>query len=204
MRIVGGGPASFMPDYSYDPDWARVDAAGVPHLVTELPGPVSREWHGRASQHMKGYSSQVRLFPVAFERGHGVTLTDVDGNVYIDFSSGIYVTSLGHAHPKVSEAVARYAKTLMNAHDFTTPVKTLLLEKLAAITPGDLNGAQLSRFPMPSTARPSARPVSGTWTPRKDCGHPVLSGRQGHIRTVVPGVTIATTAANEPSATSAR
>jgi 4-aminobutyrate aminotransferase-like enzyme len=134
---------ALLPSFTYDANWARVSAESVPHLVTSLPGPRSTELHGRAAEHMKGFSTQVRLFPVAFESGHGVTLTDVDGNTYIDFSSGIYVTSLGHCHPKVSEAVARYAKTLMNCHDFTTPVKTWLLEKLAAISPGDLNGVQL-------------------------------------------------------------
>jgi 4-aminobutyrate aminotransferase-like enzyme len=95
---------------------------------------------------MKGYSSQVRLFPVAFEKGHGVTLTDVDGNTYIDFSSGIYVTGLGHCHPKVTEAVQKAAGTLMNAHDFTTPIKMKLLEKLAEIPMGEgvqrLSGVQ--------------------------------------------------------------
>lgn len=112
-------------------------------MIVPAPGPKSHEMHARASRYMKGYSSQVRLFPVTFEKGHGVTLTDVDGNVYIDFSSGIYVTNLGHCHPKISEAVARAARTLMNAHDFTTPIKMQLLEKLAEITMGDLNGCQL-------------------------------------------------------------
>lgn len=123
--------------------WADINPAEYPRMTCPAPGPRSRDWHERASRHMKGYSSQVRLFPVAFESGHGVTLTDVDGNVYIDFSSGIYVTSLGHCHPKVSEAVARAANTLMNAHDFTTPIKARMLEKLAAIAPGDLGGIQL-------------------------------------------------------------
>jgi 4-aminobutyrate aminotransferase-like enzyme len=128
---------------SYDPQWARVDPATVPHLPVPPPGPESRELHERASKYMKGYSSQVRLFPVAFERGHGVTLTDVDGNVYLDFSSGIYVTSLGHCHPKVTEAVQKAAGELMNCHDFTTPIKTRLLELLAELAPGDLGGVQL-------------------------------------------------------------
>jgi 4-aminobutyrate aminotransferase-like enzyme len=96
---------------------------------------------------MKGYSSQVRLFPVSFEKGHGVTLTDVDGNTYIDFSSGIFVTGLGHCHPKVTEAVQKAAGELMNAHDFTTPIKMRLLEKLSEISMGDgekkLSGMQL-------------------------------------------------------------
>lgn len=127
----------------YDKNWAKVDAKSLPIIKTKLPGPKSREMHSRASKYMKGYSSQVRLFPVVFDSGKGCTLTDVDGNVFIDFSSGIYVTGLGHCHPKISEAVATYAKKLMNCHDFTTEIKMKLLEKLASITMGDLNGIQL-------------------------------------------------------------
>ena len=123
--------------------WWKERSAGVPHVVVKPPGPKSRELHNRAANIMKGYSSQVRLFPVCFETGHGVTLTDVDGNTYIDFSSGIYVTTLGHCHPKVTEAVQRAAGTLMNCHDYTTPIKTRLLEKLVNVMPGDLNGVQL-------------------------------------------------------------
>ncbi|MBM4086648.1 MAG: aspartate aminotransferase family protein, partial [Planctomycetes bacterium] len=127
----------------YNKNWAKVDANSVPKIRVKPPGPRSQEMHERASRYMKGYSSQVRLFPVAFERGHGVTLTDVDGNTYIDFSSGIYVTSLGHCHPKVTEAVQKAAGTLMNCHDFTTEIKMRLLEKMAEVTMGDLNGVQL-------------------------------------------------------------
>lgn len=124
-------------------NWASVDPASVPSLKTELPGPKSREIHGRCSTYMKGYSSQVRLFPVAFDSGFGYTLTDVDGNKYIDFSSGIYVTGLGHCHPKISEAVAAQAKKLMNCHDFSTTVKMQLMEKLHEITGGRFGGFQL-------------------------------------------------------------
>ena len=121
----------------YDKNWANVDVNSVPRIVVPPPGPKSQEMHARAARYMKGYSSQVRLFPVVFESGHGVTLRDVDGNTYIDFSSGIYVTGLGHCHPKVTEAVQKAAGELMNAHDFTTPIKMRLLEKLAEIAPGE-------------------------------------------------------------------
>ena len=115
----------------YDPSKYAIDLNEYPHIQTEtLPGPLSQEWHGRASKYIRGLSGQVRLFPVVYESGKGCTLTDVDGNRYIDFSSGIYVTGLGHSHPKVSEAVAKYAHQLMNAHDFTTRIKVELLEKL--------------------------------------------------------------------------
>jgi 4-aminobutyrate aminotransferase-like enzyme len=123
--------------------WADVDPTTVPRLVSAVPGPKSQELDARGTKYMIGYSSQVTLCPVVFDKGYGVTLTDVDGNVYLDFSSGIYVTTLGHCHPKISEAVAFHAKNLMNCHDFNTPVKVALLEKLAAIQPWDLTGMQL-------------------------------------------------------------
>jgi 4-aminobutyrate aminotransferase-like enzyme len=132
---------------SYPRNWAHVDVSAVPRVVVPSPGPRSIEMHERAAKYMKGYSSQVRLHPVVFECGKGVTLTDVDGNTYIDFSSGIYVTGLGHCHPKVTEAVQKAAGELMNAHDFTTPVKMRLLEKMAEISMGEgkhkLTGMQL-------------------------------------------------------------
>lgn len=123
-------------------NWAHVDLNEVPSMVTAAPGPKSKSLHARCTKYFKGLSGQVKLFPVAFESGHGCVMVDVDGNKYIDFSSGIYVTTLGHCHPKISQAVAKYANTLMNAHDFTTEVKTLLVEKLAQVLPGDLNGFQ--------------------------------------------------------------
>src|SRR5690348_3528255 len=122
--------------------WAHVDLDRVPQMKTSAPGPKSAALHARCTKHFKGLSSQVKLFPVAFDSGYGCVLTDVDGNKYIDFSSGIYVTTLGHCHPKVSEAIAKYASTLMNAHDFTTDIKTRLCEKLAEVLPGDLSGFQ--------------------------------------------------------------
>ena len=115
----------------------------VPNIVVPPPGPKSRSWHERASKHMRGYSSQVKQFPVVWESGKGSTMTDVDGNTYIDFSAGIYCNSTGHCHPKVAEKIKQYADKLMNCHDFTTPVKTLFLEKLAALLPGSINGIQL-------------------------------------------------------------
>ena len=65
-----------------------------------------------------GVNSPVRAFksvggePFFVKRADGPYLYDVDDNRYIDFSSGIYVTTLGHCHPKISEAVARHAGTL--------------------------------------------------------------------------------------------
>ncbi len=124
-------------------NWAHVDLNEYPCIRVPPPGPKSKALHERCTKYFKGLSSQVKLFPVAFESGRGCTLIDVDGNRYIDFSSGIYVTTLGHCHPKITGAVQKYAATLMNCHDFTTEIKTRLMEKMAEILPGDLSGFQL-------------------------------------------------------------
>ncbi len=129
---------------SYDPGKYSIDFTEYPKIITEtVPGPKSNALHARATKYYRGLSGQVKLFPVAFESGQGCTLIDADGNRYIDFSSGIYVTTLGHCHPKISEAVAKYAGQLMNAHDFTSEIKVKLLEKMAECLPGDLTGFQL-------------------------------------------------------------
>ena len=52
--------------------------------------------------------------PVAFVRGEGVRLWDADGREYLDFVGGLAVTSLGHAHPAVADALAEQANTLLH------------------------------------------------------------------------------------------
>jgi predicted acetylornithine/succinylornithine family transaminase len=52
--------------------------------------------------------------PVTFVRGAGAVLEDVDGKRYLDFLSGLAVTSLGHSHPSVADAIARQASRLVH------------------------------------------------------------------------------------------
>ncbi|HEX2063714.1 MAG TPA: acetylornithine transaminase [Acidimicrobiales bacterium] len=52
--------------------------------------------------------------PVTFVRGEGTVLWDEDGRRYLDFLSGLAVTSLGHSHPAVAEAVASQSRTLVH------------------------------------------------------------------------------------------
>jgi predicted acetylornithine/succinylornithine family transaminase len=52
--------------------------------------------------------------PVTFVRGEGTYLYDADGKRYLDFLSGLAVTSLGHSHPAVADAVAAQARTLLH------------------------------------------------------------------------------------------
>lgn len=62
---------------------------------------------------------------VMFVKGSGTELWDVNGKRYLDFLSGIAVTSLGHAHPAIAEAIAEQAKTLLHVSNFfANPVAT--------------------------------------------------------------------------------
>jgi 4-aminobutyrate aminotransferase-like enzyme len=74
---------------------------------------------------------RTKIKPLAFESGSGPFLSDVDGNVYLDFGSGVYVTNVGHCHPKVSQAISIEAQKLMNCHDYITPIKAAYFEKLS-------------------------------------------------------------------------
>jgi len=117
-------------------EWANPAPEDVPAMVTASPGPASQMWNARMERHTAGSVTQmVKLHPVAYESGHGVTLTDVDGNRYLDFSSGIVITNIGHAHPRVAEAIGRAAAELDNVHDFATPAKVRALEALDDVTP---------------------------------------------------------------------
>lgn len=54
-----------------------------------------------------------KYWPVQFVRGKGVYLTDTSGKKYLDFGAGIAVSSLGHAHPKLTKAIARQSKNIL-------------------------------------------------------------------------------------------
>lgn len=70
--------------------------------------------------------------PVTFVRGQGTRLYDDTGREYLDCLSGLSVTSLGHAHPAVAEAVAAQMRTLVHVSNlFFTPPQIELAERLA-------------------------------------------------------------------------
>ncbi|MBW3620471.1 MAG: acetylornithine transaminase [Actinobacteria bacterium] len=70
-----------------------------------------------------------------FVRGDGVALFDAEGRPYLDFLCGLAVTSLGHAHPAVTAAVAAQAATLVHTSNlYVTSPAVELAERLARIT----------------------------------------------------------------------
>jgi 4-aminobutyrate aminotransferase-like enzyme len=120
--------------------WANAGADAAPSLTTAVPGPRSLAAFEKTQRHQYGsYFQLVNLCPVAFSEGHGVTLIDEDGNRYLDMSCGHVTASLGHGHPLIAEAIYRQALRLTNTRDFPSDVRVQLMERLALITPGDLN-----------------------------------------------------------------
>jgi acetylornithine/N-succinyldiaminopimelate aminotransferase len=76
-------------------------------------------------------------FPVEFVRGEGARLWDAEGNEYLDFLCGIGVTSLGHCHPRVVEAVREQVGRLMHVSNlFYTEPAMRLAERLSASSLG--------------------------------------------------------------------
>lgn len=108
-----------------------------PLIRSELPGPNARNWLERDATYVS--PSYGRPYPLVAEKGSGVAVTDVDGNVFLDFSAGIAVCSTGHCHPDVVQAIEEQSKRLihMSGTDFYYREQVLMAEALERITPGD-------------------------------------------------------------------
>jgi acetylornithine/N-succinyldiaminopimelate aminotransferase len=78
---------------------------------------------------------------VTFVRGEGSRLWDVDGKAYLDFLGGLAVTSLGHAHPAVADAIAAQARTLLHVSNlFGTTVGPEVAETVDRLIGGGAAG----------------------------------------------------------------
>jgi 4-aminobutyrate aminotransferase/(S)-3-amino-2-methylpropionate transaminase len=104
-------------------------------LQTEIPGPRSREILERKERVVADPLSVY--LPIVVAEGRGSTLTDVDGNTFLDFAGGVGCLNVGHAHPRVVEAVQDQAARFLHT-DFTIvpyEVYVTLAERLLALAP---------------------------------------------------------------------
>ena len=106
-------------------------------LVTELPGPRSRELMARRAAAVS--AGVGGTMPVFAERAGGGVIIDVDGNSLIDLGSGIAVTTVGNAHPLVVERIQRQAADFTHTCFMVTPYAGYVevCEALNRLTPGD-------------------------------------------------------------------
>ena len=105
--------------------------------VTEIPGPVSRRLMARREEVVpRGVFHATPVFAAA---GKGATVTDVDGNTYLDFAGGIGTLNVGYSHPRVVAAVKAQAERFFHTCFHVMPYEgyVALAERLASLVPGD-------------------------------------------------------------------
>lgn len=112
-------------------------------LRTAVPGPRSREIVAGEQRHLApGLQGFALWAGVAMASGRGSTLTDVDGNTYVDLIGGIGVNALGHCHPRHVEAITAQASTLV-VGSFTSEPRAALVDAVCGMAPPGLDRLQL-------------------------------------------------------------
>jgi len=106
-----------------------------PRIRTKLPGPKAQAILAADAKYIS--PSYTRSYPLVAARGRGAVVEDVDGNEFLDFSSGIAVVSTGHCHPEVVAAIQKQAGELihMSGTDFYYENLITLAQRLEKIAP---------------------------------------------------------------------
>jgi 4-aminobutyrate aminotransferase/(S)-3-amino-2-methylpropionate transaminase len=121
-----------------------VAATRVIELRTEIPGPRSRDILERERQTVA--RPLLVHGPVVAAQARGSTITDVDGNTFVDFVGGVGVANVGHNHPRVVQAIHEQVDRFLHT-DFTVVPYELyveLAERLGAVVP--ISGGTRSAF----------------------------------------------------------
>jgi 4-aminobutyrate aminotransferase len=109
--------------------------ADAPRLIAQVPGPNAQAVLDRDARTTS--PSLPRAYPFVPKRGAGSVVEDVDGNRFLDMNAGIAVTSTGHCHPRVVQAIQEQAAQLIHysASDFFLPIYSEVAERLDSIAP---------------------------------------------------------------------
>jgi 4-aminobutyrate aminotransferase/(S)-3-amino-2-methylpropionate transaminase len=115
----------------------RVDIPQERKVVTEIPGPRSREWFERRGKAVP--RGVANIHPIVTARASGAIVEDVDGNRLIDLATGIAVLNVGHTSPEVVKAAQRQLEldTHTCFHVTANEPYIELAERLNALVPGD-------------------------------------------------------------------
>jgi 4-aminobutyrate aminotransferase/(S)-3-amino-2-methylpropionate transaminase len=104
-------------------------------VKTGIPGPRSREILAR-KERVVAEPLSVYL-PVVVEEAHGATLTDVDGNTFLDFTGGVGCLAVGHSHPRIVAAAQEQLQRFSHTDFTVVPYETYVAlgERLLALAP---------------------------------------------------------------------
>jgi 4-aminobutyrate aminotransferase-like enzyme len=113
-------------------------------IKTVVPGPKSSELRRREEAHIApGLQGYAVMAGIAVDHAEGSAITDVDGNTFLDLIGGIGVNALGHAHPRVVEAIQGQVARV-HVGSFASEARADLLDRLAAHAPASgLHRSQL-------------------------------------------------------------
>jgi 4-aminobutyrate aminotransferase len=103
-------------------------------ITVPPPGPKAKAIVEKDDRFM---ATTTKSLPLAIKRGHGAVLEDVDGNFYLDFTSGVGVLNTGHTHPKIVAAIKAQAEkfTHFAGTDFFYSAQADLAEELTKVAP---------------------------------------------------------------------
>lgn len=107
-----------------------------PEIKGTLPGPKAQKIIDLDAKYSS--PSYIKEYPLVVDRGEGCWIYDVDGNRFLDFMAGIAVTSTGHSHPKVVDAIKKSAEKFLHicGTDFYYDSFSRMCEKLGQQVPG--------------------------------------------------------------------
>jgi len=110
----------------------------APLITVKPPGPRSQEFLAKQRALETRAVIYSKAFPFAIDSAKGATIKDVDGNLYIDWLSGICVLNLGHNNPFVNEAVQAQMNRIWHALEIPTPSRIDFMEKINSVMPPPL------------------------------------------------------------------
>ncbi len=116
----------------------------VPKIVVEPPGPKSREVMKLREKYIP--QGVFLTIPIVAKRAHGIVVEDLDGNLFLDFTTGIAVINAGHTPKRVVNAIKKQASNLLHTciHVVSYESYLKLAEKLSNIAP--ISGEKMAYF----------------------------------------------------------
>lgn len=137
-------------------------------ILTPIPGPRSRALIAKiAAFEARGVTYVGDDYPIAWVAGDGALVVDADGNRYLDLTAAFAVAALGHGNGTIGAAIAAQAARLVHGMGDVHPtdVKARLLERLAALAPGDCSksffgssGSEAIEFALKTALLATGRP----------------------------------------------
>ena len=173
-----------------------------PRIVTKPPGPKAQRIIAQDKKYMS--PSYTRSYPLVVSRARDCFIEDVDGNIFLDMTSGIAVVSTGHCHPEIVKAIRDQAEKFlhMSGTDFYYSAESRLAQRLSGLLPGTWKvffsnsgteaieaAMKLARY---HTRRQRIIAFAGAFHGRTYGSLSLTSSRAGqrmHFSPLVPGVT---------------